>query len=121
MSLLDIHAGAVALELKNLGNANFGEMRVEGGAASYRFDFGGPLRRDGQVQITTGMSSVELRIPGSTAARVAAECALGHLEIGDGMTKREGLLWTEAAVSGKSPSLTIHVNVTMGGLKVSVV
>jgi hypothetical protein len=52
---------------------------------------------------------------------VAAECALGHLEIGDGLTKREGLLWTEAAVAGKTPVLTIQANVTMGGLKISVV
>jgi len=120
MSLLDVRAGAVALELKNLCNANFGEMRVEGGAASYRFDFSGSLRRDAQVQINTGMSAVEIKLPASIAARVAAECALGHLEIGDGLTKREGLLWTEAAVAGKTPVLTIQANVTMGGLKISV-
>ena len=121
MSLFDVHAGAVAVELKNLGHANFAEMRVEGGAASYRFDFGGALRRDAQVQVNTGMSSVDLKVPRSASARIAAECALGHLEIGNGLTKREGLLWTDAAISGKTPSLTIQANVTMGGLKVSVV
>jgi hypothetical protein len=120
MTLLDTHAGAVMLEMKNLANANFGEMRVEGGAASYKFDFGGSLQRDGQVQIETGMSTVEVRVPKSTAARIAAECALGHLEIGDGLTKRDGSLWTEAAIAGKSPVLTIHVTVTMGALQVRV-
>ncbi len=119
MTLFDVHAGAVALEMKNLGNANFSEMRVEGGAASYKFDFVGSLRRDAQVQIESGMSAVEIKVPASTASRIAAECTLGHLEIGDGFTKREGLLWTEAAIAGKTPILTIHANVTMGGLKIS--
>ena len=118
MTLFDVHAGAVALEMKNLANANFSEMRVEGGAASYKLDFAGTLRRDAQVQIDSGMSSVEIKVPGSTAARIAAECSLGHLEIGDGFSKREGLLWTQAALAGKTPVLTIHVNVTMGGLKI---
>ncbi len=121
MSLFDVHAGAVALEMKNLANANFTEMRLEGGAASYKFDFSGALARDGHVQIDTGMSTVEIRVPGSTAARVGAECALGHLEIGDGLTKREGLLWTETALAGKTPVLTIHANVTMGALLVRIV
>jgi hypothetical protein len=120
MSLFGVHAGAVSLEMKNLANANFGEMRLEGGAASYKFDFGGSLARDAHVQIETGMSSVEIRVPGSTAARIAAECALGHLEIGDRLTKREGLLWTEAALAGKTPVLTIQANLTMGSLQVRV-
>jgi hypothetical protein len=120
MSLFDVHAGAVSLEMKNLANANFGEMRVEGGAASYKFDFGGSLARDGNVQIETGMSSVEIKVPGSISARIAAECAFGRLEIGDGLTKREGLFWTDSALAGKIPVLTIHVNVTMGALQVRV-
>jgi hypothetical protein len=45
MSLLDLDAGAVNLEMRNLANANFAEMRVDGGAAAYKFDFGGNLQR----------------------------------------------------------------------------
>jgi hypothetical protein len=29
------------------------------------------------------------------------------------------MLWTEASLAGKTPVLTIHANVTMGGLKIS--
>jgi hypothetical protein len=51
MSLLRVEAGATGLEMKNLTNANFSEMTVDGGAAGYRFDFGGALRRDAHVRI----------------------------------------------------------------------
>ena len=35
MSLFEISSGAVAMEVQHLANANFAEMTVEGGAASY--------------------------------------------------------------------------------------
>ena len=116
MSLLDLDAGAVGLDMKNLANANFAEMSVDGGAASYKFDFGGALRRDAHVKITTGMASVEIQVPAATAAKVTAEAVLGGLNIGDGFTKTEGAFWTQAALAGQSPVLTIHTNVTMGAL-----
>src|SRR5215213_10931880 len=35
MELLEISSGAAAIELENLANANFAELRLSGGAASY--------------------------------------------------------------------------------------
>src|ERR671932_2660873 len=46
MELLDVSTGAAGIELENLANANFSEMRLSGGAASYDLDFGGALSRD---------------------------------------------------------------------------
>jgi len=116
MSLLDLDAGAVGLEMANLANANFAEMSVDGGAASYQFDFGGALQRDAHVKITTGMSSVEVRIPVSTATKVSTETVLGGLDIGDGFTKKEGVFWSGAALKGATPMLAIQASVTMGAL-----
>ena len=45
MELLEISSGAAAIELEKLANANFSEMRLSGGAASYELDFGGVLSR----------------------------------------------------------------------------
>ena len=56
MELLEISSGAAAIELENLANANFSEMRLSGGAASYELDFGGVLSRDAEVSIETGIS-----------------------------------------------------------------
>jgi hypothetical protein len=118
MSLLDLDAGAVSIEMKNLANANFAEMSIDGGAAAYKFDFGGTLQRDAHVKISTGMSSVEIHVPASTAAKITTESVLGGLNVGDGFTKREGAFWTRAALDGKTPVLTIHASITLGGLNI---
>src|SRR5918999_5391985 len=51
MELLEISSGAATMELETLANANFSEMRLTGGAASYELDFGGVLSRDAEVNI----------------------------------------------------------------------
>ncbi len=119
MSLLDIEAGAANLEMRNLANAHFAEMNVHGGAAAYKFDFSGELQGDANVKITTGMAAVEIRVPASTAARIETETLLGGLSIGDGLMKKQGAFWTEAAVAGRTPVLKIHVSVAMGSLKIT--
>ena len=118
LSVINVESGAMALEMTNLANANFAQMKVDGGAAGYKFDFGGTLQRDAHVKITTGMSGVELIIPTTTAAKISAETVMGGLNLGDGFTKKDGAFWTEAALKGQTPLLTIQVSVSLGGLTV---
>lgn len=117
MNTLSIAAGAGSVEAKNLANANFAQMTLEGGAAGYKFDFGGALQRDGNVRINTGVASVDLTVPASTATKLYAESMLGGLDIGDGYMKKEGAFWNEAALAGKTPQLTIRANVVLGSLE----
>ena len=63
MELLEISSGAAAIELEKLANANFSEMRLSGGAASYELDFGGVLSRDAEVSIETGISGGVVSVP----------------------------------------------------------
>lgn len=114
MSLLTISAGAGALELRNLANANFGEMVVEGGAAAYKLDFGGQLQRDAQVRVTAALCSVEVRLPASTAIKVSTTSVVGGLDIGDGFLRKNDAFWNEAAVAGRGPTLTVRASVTFG-------
>jgi hypothetical protein len=116
MELLEVSSGAAGIELENLANANFSEMRLSGGAAGYELDFGGTLSRDAQVSIETGMSGVEVTVPTSTAARIVAETTLGSVEVGDGFTKREGAFFTEGALGEGTPVLTIRAGVRLGSL-----
>jgi hypothetical protein len=118
MSLLKVEAGAMALEMKNLANANFAEMSVDGGAAGYKFDFGGTLQRDAHVKITAGMSGVDVIVPATTAAKIVCETVMGGLNVGDGFTKKDGAFWTEAAMKGQTPVLTIEASVSLGGLTI---
>lgn len=121
MTLLHLAAGAGDMSLRNLANANFGEMVVEGGAAAYRFHFGGVPQRDGHARIQTGVSSVQIALPNTLAARVTTESVIGGVAIGDGFTKREGAFWTGAAMAGASPVLTIRVSVAVGSLNLDLV
>lgn len=116
MSLLDVEAGAVDLNLKNLANANCSELRVKGGAAAYKLDFGGVLQRDSHVRIDTGMSGVEIKVPAATAVQITSEALLGHVDLGDGFTRKEGAYWNQAALDGGSPLLTIQANMAVGSL-----
>lgn len=120
IDLLELGAGAGVTEMMNLGNSGMAEMRVEGGAASYRFDFGGALKRNAKVKISTGVSNVEIRVPATTAARISVESVLGSLDLGDGFTKKEGAFWTEAALANKQPELAIETSVAVGTLKLTV-
>jgi hypothetical protein len=117
MGLFDVSTGAAGIELENLANANFSEMRLSGGAAGYDLDFGGTLSRDAEVSIETGLSGVEVSVPVSTATTVVAETTLGSVNVGDGFTKREGAFSTEAALSGTGPVLRIRVGVRLGSLQ----
>ncbi|HYQ79898.1 MAG TPA: hypothetical protein VEP68_00280 [Anaeromyxobacteraceae bacterium] len=121
MAKLEVEAGAVGLEIAGLGHANFGEMRLDGGAAAYDLDFSGALRRDGRVRISTGVSAVTLRIPAATAAKVFPEAILGGLDVGDGFTKKEGAFCTQAALAGGTPVLIVEAKVALGSLALKVV
>jgi len=120
MEKLDIDAGAVTLVMRNLANANFSSMSMNGGAATYDFDYSGELRRDAAVKLSAGASTIKLKVPGETAATITPGSVLGSLDIGDGFFKKEGAFWTEAALAGKKPVLAINASVTLGLLGIEV-
>jgi hypothetical protein len=117
MSLLTLSAGAAGMEITHLANTNCAELNLEGGAAAYLFDFGGILQRDAHVRVATGLSSVEIRVPATTAAKVVSESLLGGLQAGAGFTQRDGAFWTQPALAGATPLLTIQTNVALGSLR----
>ncbi|HZD59683.1 MAG TPA: hypothetical protein VE439_04420 [Anaerolineae bacterium] len=121
MSLFTLSAGASSVEMKNLANLNFAEMVIEGGAASYKLDFGGSLQRNGYARVTAGVSSADIYVPALTAAKITTESPLGSLHVGDGFTKKEGAFWTKAAVEGSTPVLTIYASVALGALDIRVI
>ncbi|HSN91759.1 MAG TPA: hypothetical protein VLS93_11075 [Anaeromyxobacteraceae bacterium] len=120
MDLLEVEGGALAVEMRNLANARFSRMRIEGGAASWDLDFGGTLLRDAEVQVNAGMSAVRISVPATTAAKVFPEPVLGAFEVGDGFAKREGAFCTEPAAGGATPVLSLRANVTLGSLRIAV-
>jgi len=61
---------------------------------------------------------VEIRVPSSTAAKINSRTVLGSVDIGDGYTKKEGGFWTEAALAGKTPVLTVSASMSLGTLSI---
>jgi hypothetical protein len=120
MSLLEIGAGAVEMRVQHLANANAAEIIVNGGAAAYTFAFDGALQRDTHARINTGMSSVEIAVPATTATMITSDSFLGSLQVGDGFSKHEGAFWTPAAVEGKRPVLSVQTNVALGALRLRI-
>jgi hypothetical protein len=117
MDRLSISSGASAIEMYNLANANFGEMSLEGGAASYKLDFGGTLQRDAHAKVSAAMSATDIAIPATTAAKISSKSLMGGLNIGDGFMKKDGTFWTQAALAGLQPILSVQVTLTMGSLE----
>ena len=116
MSRLEINAGAGVWELRMLANANFADLSLAGGAASFICDFGGTLKRDAAAHLSTGMSTMDLLVPSATAARIVTDTTLGHVDVADGFVTREGGYWTAAAAEGATPVLNIRAEVALGML-----
>lgn len=121
MDKLDIDAGAVSLVVSNLANANFSEMTLDGGAAAYELDFSGEIRREMEARLSAGVSTLKVSVPAATPAKIMPGSVLGSLDIGDGLTKKEGAFWTEAAVRGESPVLSVSASVALGTLVLKVI
>jgi hypothetical protein len=118
---LRVSAGAADFTIKHLANFNAADIVIDGGAASFRIDFGGELRRDCHAKISTGVASVEITIPKTTAVKLTTHTAMGSRDIGDGFITRSGSFWSEAAVNESGPVLTLEASASMGSLKVRLI
>lgn len=117
MTMLELAAGAADVTMRNLANARAGVMSLQGGAASYSFDFGGQPDRDAEVRINTGMSIVTVLVPDTIAAKISSESFLGRMDVSDGFMTRGGGYWTPAAVKGETPVFRIQLSVGLGDIR----
>lgn len=117
MERFQMSAGAAEVRVTGLANANAVDIQIESGAAALHLDFGGTLSRDQRARINVGAASVDIDVPASTAARIAAHTVLSGVDIGDGFQTKDGSYWTAAAIAGATPTLIIDATVALAGLK----
>lgn len=110
MEKLHYKSGASNIEFNGLGNANFKEMRFEGGAGAYKFDFSGQLQQDAQVDINGGAGSFEITVPANMPVRVILSKTLGEVAL-EGTWTIDGQEYT---ASGTGPGLEIEINLSLG-------
>ncbi len=112
MSRLEYYTGASKVELSGLANANFNEMRFEGGAGSFKLDFSGKLQRDGSVTVIGGVNDIEIIIPKGTPAVITLNGALSNVNTEGTWTVHSGVYETD----GSGPKLNIEVENGVGNL-----
>lgn len=117
MTELKLGVGAGKTEARNLGNANFQTLLVEGGAASCILDFGGGPLNNASAQISTAMAAVDVRIPIELAAEISSENLLGQPRADAGYVLRGSTWLNPAAAEGKPIQLRIRSAMVMGQLQ----
>jgi hypothetical protein len=112
MSLLSYETGASNVSLTGLGNADFASLLFHSGAGNFTLDFTGSLKRDGSVNIETGVSNTTLVIPSGIPVQLTVDGGLSNVTYGSGWSKNANL-YTQA---GTGPQLTIVVHMGAGNL-----
>jgi hypothetical protein len=116
-SSMKFAVGAGKTVVTRLGNVNFEELAVEGGAASCVLDFSGTGLTSGRVRVSTAMASIEARIPAALSTEITSEHLLGHPQADAGFT-RQGNTWLNpAAAKGTPIQLRIRSALVMGQLR----
>ncbi|MGA2489881.1 MAG: toast rack family protein [Anaerolineales bacterium] len=112
MSLLTYETGASNVSITGLGNANFASLIFHSGAGNFTLDFTGALKRNGSMDIETGVSNMTLVIPSGVPVQLNVEGGLSNVTYDSGWTKN-GNLYTQA---GSGPQLTATVHIGAGNL-----
>ncbi len=113
MDKLAYKTGASQVSLYNLANANFSEMDFESGAGNYLLDFGGTLQNDATVNIKSGVSAITIQVPKGMAVKVDHTGELNSINV-EGDWQSSGDIYR---ASGSGSTLTIHVEMGVGSLK----
>jgi hypothetical protein len=112
LSLFSYETGASNVNLTGLGNANFSSLSFKSGAGNYTLDFTGTLKRDGSVNIETGISNMTLVIPAGIPVQLSVTGGLSNVSYDSGWSKN-GNTYTQ---NGSGPKLTILVTIGAGNL-----
>ena len=70
LGTLRLTSGTGKLAASGLGNANFDQLSVLGGAGSVDLDFSGAFQRSAVADVKTGAGKVTVRVPGGLGVRV---------------------------------------------------
>ncbi len=72
IEMMHIESGVSRFTGENLGNANFRNLKFEGGVGSYTLDFDGALRHEANVDVELGIGAVTLIVPEHIGVRLRA-------------------------------------------------
>lgn len=104
--------GASDVDLIGLANANFSLMKFTAGVGNYLLDFSGTLQRDATVNISSGLSNIQIIVPVGIPVVVYVDDTLASVTA-SGSWVKGGEAYSQA---GSGPTLTIYVEIGAGFL-----
>jgi hypothetical protein len=108
MDTLRLTAGASAMTLSGLANANAEQITFKGGAGTYTLRFDGDLQRDTEVSIDAGLGNFVIVVPEGVNAKATFEGAMADVD-----AVHEWALTDEGYVL-EGEGFTISFKITMG-------
>jgi hypothetical protein len=111
MSTLRYETGASTVEMRNLANANFAMMTLRSGAGTYTLDFGGKLRREAQVDVESGLSTLTIIVPEGTPAQVKVSGSMSSVTAHGAWVTQDSARYR---LDGQGPRLLIDVSMGAG-------
>jgi hypothetical protein len=116
MNGLSFSSGAASAKLTNLANANAASMNFDIGAGDYTLDFGGALARSTAVEIQAGASSLTIRVPRGTPARVTLSGVASGTELA-GFTSAGGKQYVNESWDEARPHIDISIESAVGEVR----
>ena len=115
MSHLTLNTGASKLEMTGIGNAGPERVNVQGGVGEIKLDFTGAWPNSADVEITSGVGSVTLRLPDDVGVQVETEGGLADVNVSG--LQRASDAYVNDAFGDAETELRIHVTTGIGSLR----
>ena len=112
MDSFSYKTGASQVKIYGIGNANTSQFTFDGGAGDYTLDFSGTLKQDLAVNITSGVSKIEIIIPENVPARVTISGGLNNVSP-SGTWSITGSVYEK---TGTGPRIDITIDMGVGSL-----
>jgi hypothetical protein len=118
MSRLHIEVGAGQMEGKQLCNAAFSELLVDGGSCSLRLEMTGELTQEATARVATSGGSTWMLVPESVPVEVSGHGLFGTPRVIGHFTRIADLYLNAAALAGERPQLKVQNSMAMGTFQV---
>jgi hypothetical protein len=118
MSRFTLDVGAADLEIEGVGNASPEEMIVQGGAGKITLDLTGDWANSADIEVTSGVGQLDLRLPDEVGVRVEVTGGLSNVET-SGLS-RSGDAYVNDAYGEAEIELNITITTGVGQVDLKV-
>jgi hypothetical protein len=117
MNRMKIEADSAQVQIEGMVNANAVEIHLNGDSTGYRLNFGGELKRNTNLHVGMGVSSVAFIIPSSTAVKIKSGSPPTSSRVDD-FSYIDKTWLNIPAQAQQEPLLYIHNTASYGSLRI---